>query len=267
MTDMGGPSRRRNLRRFATPAGIALAGVAVAAAITWPLSATGEDPAQGAGAEPAAGAHQHPGREAPGRYVAPAAPGATGTGRDPLTADEEQAAVTAALSGDRPLRTQSKDVAGRTGDPQLISAELAEDVGATEDRIAEVMFYDYGDNSLAVKTVNLTSGKVTDSETARGAQPPPSPPEAAEAAKLLIADPLGDGLRQDYRTATGKALTEAGQLKVQGLVYRPRPGAPAALKQCGEHRCVTLFTRVADGPWIDTRPYVIDLSDRTVHHD
>ncbi|NGN65029.1 hypothetical protein G5C51_14130 [Streptomyces sp. A7024] len=201
-------------------------------------------------------------RSAPGQYVAPAAPQGAGTGRDPLTADERQAAVRAALSADRPLRTQSKDVAGRAGDPQLISSALAED---TEGRTAEVRFYDYGDNTLVVKTVDLSTGKVTDSEAAKGAQPPPGVRESREAAKLLIASPQGDGLRTDYRAATGRALTGVDQLRVQGGSYAARPGDPAELRECGAHRCVRLWTRVADGPWIDTRGYVIDLSDRTVH--
>jgi hypothetical protein len=48
-------------------------------------------------------------------------------------------------------------------------------------------------------------------------------------------------------------------------VYRAAPGAqPAALDQCGEHRCVRLFPKVKNGPWVDARQLVIDLSARKV---
>ncbi|WP_419994277.1 hypothetical protein [Streptomyces boninensis] len=256
---------RRNLRKLAVQVGVAAAGVAVVTAITWPMSATGDGPARGTGSS--AGGMPGPVAEAPGnapgRYVAPAPAQDRGTGRDPLTDAERETAVRAALSGDRPLRTESKDVTGHAGDPQLLTSALAED---TDDRTAEVTFYDYTDNSLVVKTVDLATRKVTDTEVARGAQPPPSPRESKEAAKLLIGDQaLGDGLSQDYRAATGKALTEVGQLEVRGGTYKAGPGAPAELRECGEHRCVRLFTRVKGGPWIETRQYVIDLSDRKVH--
>ena len=39
---------------------------------------------------------------------------------------------------------------------------------------------------------------------------------------------------------------------------------PAALDKCGEHRCVRLFPKVVNGPWIDARSFVIDLSARKV---
>jgi hypothetical protein len=51
------------------------------------------------------------------------------------------------------------------------------------------------------------------------------------------------------------------------MAYHARPSDSGALAVCGgEHRCVKLFTRVKNGPWIDTRHIVIDLSARKVHH-
>jgi hypothetical protein len=101
--------------------------------------------------------------------------------------------------------------------------------------------------------------------TQRGVQPPLSGAEKAEAARLLIADPLGAGLKADYRDATGKELTSPDQLRLSGAVYRAAPGAqPAALDRCGEHRCVRLFPKVKNGPWVDARSLVIDLSARKV---
>ena len=82
---------------------------------------------------------------------------------------------------------------------------------------------------------------------------------------LLIADPLGAGLKADYKDATGKDLTSPGQLMLTGIVYRAVPGAqPAVLDQCGRHRCVRLLPKIPNGSWIDSRSFVIDLSARKV---
>ncbi|MGW7793856.1 Tat pathway signal sequence domain protein, partial [Streptomyces tricolor] len=96
-----------------------------------------------------------------------------------------------------------------------------------------------------------------------GVPPPPRRAETAGAARILIADPLGAGLKADYKDATGKELTSPDQLQLSGGIYEASPGAqPAELDACGEHRCVRLFSKVRNGPWIDTRDLVIDLSAR-----
>ncbi|MFE7993205.1 Tat pathway signal sequence domain protein, partial [Streptomyces shenzhenensis] len=126
---------------------------------------------------------------------------------------------------------------------------------------ADVTFYDYRDDTLVTRTVDLGAGKVVRTGVQHGVQPPLSRAENAEAARLLIADALGAGLRADYRDATGRDLTSPDQLLLNGAVYRAAPGAqPAALDRCGEHRCVRLFPKVVNGPWIDARYLVVDLS-------
>jgi hypothetical protein len=128
-----------------------------------------------------------------------------------------------------------------------------------------VTFYDYRDDTVVTKTVNLDTGKVEHTGTQHGVQPPASREENTQAARILIADPLGAGLRADYRDATGKQLTAPGQLLLDSMVYRASPGAqPSVLDQCGEHRCVRLFPKIRNGAWIDARSLVIDLSARKV---
>ncbi|MEU4929011.1 hypothetical protein AB0G54_21220 [Streptomyces yokosukanensis] len=62
--------------------------------------------------------------------------------------------------------------------------------------------------------------------------------ENAEAVRLLIAAPLGAGLKADYKDATGRELTSPDQLLLSGGVYLAAPGTqPAALDRCGVHRC------------------------------
>jgi hypothetical protein len=265
----------RHLGKVVAGAAIAVAGTAVMVGITLPGTAGADDTgsAQGAGqAGQQAGQEQGRG-QGPGAAVAPGvveqapAEGEQGKGRDPLTDDEIARVEKIAMN--RQLLDAGEDVEGERG-PQRLTVDLAEpDSGEVDDpdapRRAQVTFYDYRDDTLVTKTVELGSGKVVRTDTQHGVQPPLSREENVEAASLLIADPLGAGLRADYKDATGKELTSADQLLVTGGVYRATPGAqPAVLDKCGEHRCVRLFPKVKNGPWIDARSLVIDLSARKV---
>lgn len=268
MSTSGG-GRRRTRQRIVWGALTAVAGTAAAVVVAVPLGAAGDDQQDGdpgnSASSPAPGALGTPGSGGPG--TAPLPTGKTGTGSDPLTSDEEQRAEELALAEDRPLRTESEGVRGRKGVPQIVSTDLADSsVSNGGNRIAEVYFYDYADDTLVLKSVDLAGNEVVDTVESTGAQPPPAAPESAAAADLLVDSPLGAGLRQDYEAATGEELTGAAQLQVQGMTYTALPGDSGGLERCGEHRCVRLFTRVKDGPWIDTRDYVIDLSERKVHH-
>ncbi|MFJ2769356.1 Tat pathway signal sequence domain protein [Streptomyces sp. NPDC087300] len=201
--------------------------------------------------------------------VVEAAPeeGEKGIGSDPLTDAEIQRAEKASVSGQ--MRSSARDVEGDRG-PQLLSTNLSEpeptDSGAAVPRRAEVVYYDYKKDAVITKTVNVETGKVENENTTRNVQPPPSQEELAEGARLLIADPLGKGLKQDFKHATGKALTGPGQLQLSGMVFRKETveRVPSSLTQCGAHRCLQVVTKVKNGPWIDTRSLVVDLSSRSV---
>ncbi|MGW0331011.1 Tat pathway signal sequence domain protein [Streptomyces sp. NPDC003011] len=265
----------RHLGKVVAGAAVAVAGTAVMIGITLPGTAGAGETGSTRTAGQAAG-QTGPGQSqgqdqgaavAPGVVQQAPAEGEKGTGRDPLTDDEitrvEQLAV------NRQLIDTSEDVDGDRG-PQRLTVDLAEPEAAEVDdpdapRRAEVTFYDYRDDTLVTRTVDLDSGKVVDTATQQGVQPPPARAENVEAVSMLIADPLGAGLKADYKDATGKELTRADQLLVTGGIYRATPGGqPAALDRCGEHRCVRLFPKVKNGPWIDARSVVIDLSARKV---
>ena len=265
----------RHLGKVVAGAAIAVAGTAVMVGITLPGTAGADETGgtqgtsqagQQAGQEQGQGQGQG-GSVAPGVVEQPPAEGDKGKGRDPLTDDEitrvEQIAV------NPQLRDSSEDVEGDRG-PQRLTVDLAEPEAAEADdpdapRRADVTFYDYRDDTLVSRTVDLDSGKVVRTDTQHGVQPPLSQQENVEATNLLIADPLGAGLKADYKDATGKELTSADQLLVTGGVYRATPGAqPAVLDKCGEHRCVRLFPKIKNGSWIDARSLVIDLSARKV---
>ncbi|WP_432153221.1 Tat pathway signal sequence domain protein [Streptomyces tricolor] len=256
----------RHLGKVLTGAALAAAGTAAMVAVTLPGTAGADDSGgPGGGMRAARQAGQGPDAAPPGVVEQAPAEGKQGTGRDPLTDDEIRRVEKLAVAGR--LSATARDVEGDRG-PQRLSVDLAEPEAAEADdprapRRADVTYYDYKNDTLVTRTVNLKTGKVEQTDAQRGVQPPPSRAENAEAARILIADPLGAGLKADYKDATGKELTSPDQLQLSGGIYEASPGAqPAVLDACGEHRCVRLFSKVRNGPWIDTRDLVIDLSAR-----
>ncbi|MFE9810221.1 Tat pathway signal sequence domain protein [Streptomyces sp. NPDC005227] len=262
----------RHLGKVVAGAAIAVAGTAVMIGITLPGSAGADDTGGAKGGGGTAGQAAEQG-QAPDGAVRPGvveqapAQGEKGTGRDPLTDDEMKRVERIAVS--RQLFDSSENVEGARG-PQRLGIDLTEPETSELDdpnapRRADVTFYDYKDDTLVTRTVNLDTGKVEHTGVQHDVQPPISRAEMTEAADLLIADPLGAGLKADYKDATGKGLTSSGQLILNSMVYRATSGAqPAVLDACGVHRCVRLFPKVKNGPWIDSRDLVIDLSTRKV---
>jgi len=259
----------RHLGKVVAGAAIAVAGTAVMVGITLPGTAGADDSGGGQGGTGASQQAVQQGQAAvqPGVVEQAPAQGEKGKGRDPLTDDEMKRVEQIAVN--RQLFNASENVEGARG-PQRVSVDLAEpEANELDDpnapRRADVTFYDYKDDTLVTKTVNLDTGKVEKTGSQHGVQPPISRDEMVEAAKLLIADPLGAGLKADFKDATGKELTSPDQLVLNSMVYRATSGAqPAVLDACGEHRCVRLFPKVKNGPWIDSRDLVIDLSARKV---
>ncbi|MEU7390700.1 Tat pathway signal sequence domain protein [Streptomyces tanashiensis] len=277
---------RRHLGKVVAGAAMAVTGTAVAVAISLPGSAGADDTPGGRGAVTAgspagssAGAGTTGGPGVPGQgesgtqaqgpapqpatVVPPAAEGKKGVGSDPLTDDELARAESLALTP--PAASAQQDVTGGRG-PQRLGTRLADPQPGDASRRAEVRLYDYGRDELITKTVNLGTGKVEKSGSQRGVQPSAHPEELREALELILASPLGKGVKEDYKDATGKELTSTGQLWFNGDVYRTYREAdvPAQLARCGEHRCVRLVTKVLNGAWIDTRNLIVDLSARTV---
>ncbi|MER6419555.1 Tat pathway signal sequence domain protein [Streptomyces sp. NPDC001137] len=254
----------RHLGKVVAGAAIAVAGTAVMVGITLPGTAGADDSGGTSQAQQAAQANGTP---APGVVEQAPAEGEKGKGLDPLTDDETKRVEKIALSPQ--LLNSGENVKGARG-PQRLTVELTEPDtdqpdGANATRRADVTFYDYRSDSVVTKTVNLDTGKVEETSTQHDVQPPLSIAEQTEAARLLIADPLGAGLKADYKDATGKQLTSPDQLTLTSMVFRATPGVkPAELGKCGEHRCTRLFPKVKNGAWIDTRDFVIDLSARKV---
>ncbi|MER6478697.1 Tat pathway signal sequence domain protein, partial [Streptomyces filamentosus] len=201
----------------------------------------------------------------PATVVPAAAEGDRGTGTDPLTDAELARARDLALApGDTAAR---QDVDGDRGRPQHLGTELADPVPGQEGRRrAQVRLYDYARDELVTRTVDLATGKVETTGVRRGVQPSAHPEELRAAMELILASPLGKGVKEDYRDATGTELKGVDQLWFNGDVYRTyrEKNVPEALSRCGEHRCVRLVAKVRNGAWIDTRNLIVDLSARNV---
>ncbi|MFK0105925.1 Tat pathway signal sequence domain protein [Streptomyces sp. NPDC091217] len=260
----------RHLGKVVAGAGLAVAGTAVMVGITLPGTAGADESGgtNGNGTATAQDAGQGPGAVKPGVVEEAPAEGKKGTGSDPLTGDETKRVEQLALT--KQMFNAGENAEGRRG-PERLSVDLADpDAKELDDanapRRADVTFYDYRNDTLVTRTVNLDTGKVEQTTSRQGVQPPLSHDENVQALKLLIGDPLGAGLKADFKDATGKELADPEQqLLLNSAVYRATPGAqPAALDKCGEHRCVRLFPKVKNGPWIDARSLIVDLSARKV---
>ncbi|MEV0144198.1 MULTISPECIES: hypothetical protein [unclassified Nonomuraea] len=188
----------------------------------------------------------------------------------PLTARAALPAVVSPAPGD-PLSDEEIRRAGdiatsagprahfAAGRAELLYVERDDGKASEGTRRAEAYVYDYGTDTLTVRTVDLGEGKVVREVSGTGTQPPPSHREETRAAELLLAHPrLGEGVRTAYRRAAGKPLGSTADLWLRGLIYTARRGA------CATHRCVRLFVRLPDGTFLDTSRVVADLSAKKV---
>ncbi|WTW99111.1 Tat pathway signal sequence domain protein [Streptomycetaceae bacterium NBC_01309] len=292
------PERRSRLGRVLVGAGLSATAALVSVAIAIPLGASGESrtptgPAakpsgaaasatssagpssagagtgsSGGATGPAASAPPEPGvpaDEVPADSEPMGPAPAKGTGRDPLTPDEIDAALRIAV--DPKLRESARTATGAVG-PEPLTVDLADPAPEDTDpdkapRRADVYFYNYADNTLVKRVVNLTTGKLERSAQAPNMQPAPSKTETAEALRLLVASPAGASLKAQYKSVVGSELTGPEQLEANGSSYIAGPGDKAT-GQCGAHRCLVLFVKVRGGVYLDTTRTVVDLSARSV---
>lgn len=230
-------------------------GIATASAVTafgvasWQANAA---PAPSATAEPPGGSGQ-----ARVSDPSPLPEAATGSGSDPLTSSELDKARTVALTPQ--LAADAEDVTGKAG-PEYLSAEV--DVEASN-RQAEIYFYDYKAEKLVKQVVDLQTGKLAGSFSAAGMQPPASEQETRTALGMLVADPLGAGLKESYRKATGKELNGTDGLVAIAHTYTAKPADQGA-SQCGTNRCVQLIVQTESAQFLSVSEFIIDLSGRTV---
>jgi hypothetical protein len=182
-------------------------------------------------------------------------------GTDPLSPDEEAAALEAVEAAD------TGGGAEAAGGEVVVGVELHdESKSASPDRRrADVAVYDYADDSLTTSVVNLVTGEVDRVETVRNTQLPLAEEERARAFEIAREhEGFASRLASEFHTATGEALTDPeAQLIVDPIIFLASSmptRATGAAAACGEHRCAQLMIRTPDGILIDLLP-IVDLSD------
>jgi hypothetical protein len=184
-----------------------------------------------------------------------------GSGRDGLTPSEVTRA--ARLAVDDGLRATTLDVTGAPG-PEQLSVGLPGSTAPDGHRRASVLLYDYRTDRLLKYVVDLTAGRVDDTFSGTGRQPPPTAREIATAAGLLWGDDTAALLRDRFRVATGATLTSLDQVSIEAQTFSSDDGDKGPAAACGTHRCLMLLPQPAGREFLDLTDVVVDLSTRTV---
>jgi hypothetical protein len=193
--------------------------------------------------------------------------------RDPVAIAQRAAERQAVAPGD-PLTDAERGVAAKLAmaDPglrarrtDLLYVQRNDDKNAGGRRLADAFVYDYADDRLTVRTIDVGRSVVVRTADATGVQPPPSREEETRAAELLLQHPkLGKGVRSSYAKLARRPLRSSGDLHLRGLIFSPDhvhdERSAKAVAACARHRCVRLFVRLPKGKWLDTSRIVIDLS-------
>lgn len=129
-------------------------------------------------------------------------------------------------------------------------------------RRADVYFYDYDADRIAVVTIDLEASRVESVRTGTGVQPPLNEREVARAMDLLFADAeAATRIGDEFARITGRPLDHWSELAVSGFVYHAEamPGSNnPETRACGRHRCAQLLLRTPDNVAIEVP--IVDLS-------
>jgi Cu2+-containing amine oxidase len=196
-----------------------------------------------------------------------AAPAAPPTGYDPLTAQEVDRAVAAALNAH-----QKALQAAAGSEPELLLVERHE-VGkgararGAWPRQGDVYFYDYSSDTLIHTVVDVQSGAVISTERVQGVQLPLTEREEQRALDIVQADAaLWSALAERYETITGEPLQRLAQLQVKVSVFQADvmpERLNRAAQACGQHRCAQVLLFTVDKTLLEMLP-IVDLSQGRV---
>ncbi len=192
----------------------------------------------------------------------------TRRGTDPLSGDEQSAAVdeAGAASGG------GTESAGANGLPErlVLLVERHEEAKDADPamRRADVYEYSYRDDTLTTSVVDLESGRVDETTSSQGTQLPLVEVESARARDLLFADQEFIGrLEVEFEAATGRPLDDpSADLLVQPIVFRADSMpvvARGGAAECGVKRCAQFLIQSTDHLLINLFP-LVDLSDGVV---
>lgn len=189
---------------------------------------------------------------------------------DPLSEDEGQQVLTAALSG-APLQAAG---AGQDAAPRrevLLVERHHEAKGSPADlarlRRGDAYIYDYDSDTLLHSIVNLKSGAVDEVVTAQGVQLPLTQREIARALEMAYVNPtFRETVETLFYEIAGSTLQSLDQLEVRAFVFHARSMlgniVPEA-ESCGINRCAQLLLYTSDDIAFEIVP-VVNLSQQTV---
>ncbi|MFC4554654.1 hypothetical protein [Georgenia faecalis] len=199
--------------------------------------------------------------DAPEKAATVAVPAARGA-YDQLTADE--VAFARNLVAQHPSYAGTESVTDEAG-AQYLSADLA-DPAMYDDlhRRLSLMYYDYGSEELLHYVVDLSGQSVETVTAAQDVQPAPTEFETQTAFELLLAsDVAGEAILQEFTETTGETTLTEDTVDVTAHSFSG--GAlGSGVDACATDRCVEVLVQTADGPFLTTTPYVVNLSTQTV---
>jgi Cu2+-containing amine oxidase len=190
------------------------------------------------------------------------------TGYDPLTTQEADAIVAAALA----VEGEAGLHAATTGEREVLLVERREASKAAYasgnwQRQGDVYVYDYATDDLIHAVVDVQSGEVVTVERLQGVQLPLTQQEEQRALALVQADDaVWTALAERFQAITGEPLQRIDQLQGKvSLFYGD--AMPDRLnessQQCGQRRCAQVLLFTVDKTLLELMP-IVDLSQGQV---
>lgn len=189
--------------------------------------------------------------------------------RDPLSTDEVGFAIRAATS-DPDLPTGATDVRRKPG-WEVLTVDVPDEEVDGGSRRAVVTLYDYTRNTMHTQVVDLSRGRVVNSQAATRVQRPPSANETQAAVSLALSARPALTFTADFEASEGVPLVSPEQITPVGGVWthenagHHEHGEEAHLgEKCGQERCVQLIVATSSGRYLDTSDFVVNLSRHRV---
>lgn len=190
------------------------------------------------------------------------------TGYDPLTEQEVEAVLAAALEGE--AETHLRAASSSEQEVLLVErheASKAEYASGSWPRQADVYLYDYATDTLIHRVVAVESGALISEDRLQGVQLPLTANEEQRALTLISEDAaLWAELADRYQAVMGEPLHSLDQLQVKvSVLYAD--GLPDQLNRaaqaCGLHRCAQVLIFTTDKTLLEIMP-IVDLSQGQV---
>lgn len=148
----------------------------------------------------------------------------------------------------------------------LIERRLPENKAETE-RLADVYWYNYSDNSLLHAIVDVETGRIHRQEILHNTQLPLVASEIQRAAALIMAHTeTREHLDRAFENIMGRELQDISDIDFKAFVFHA-DSLPAEMvgdsAMCGFHRCARMVVYTRDNISLGVSP-IIDLSDNRV---